>query len=99
MSPGFSPNVSSSSVLLFSELHATSSSVFCGRSIGCVITLLPSTESVLNDPETLLCASHDIVCLRGLKNEKKNIMDVPDSDLTGYRICGRIVVDRSAIRP
>lgn len=51
--PGFSLKASSSSVLLFSELHATSSSVDCEISVICDITLLPSTERVLKDPETL----------------------------------------------
>lgn len=52
--PGLSPNASSSSVLLFSELQAASSSVDCDTSVRCEITLLPSTDNVLKEPDILL---------------------------------------------
>lgn len=52
--PGLSPKASSSSVLLFSELQATSSSVDCDTSVMWEITLLPSTDNVRKEPEMLL---------------------------------------------
>jgi len=52
--PGLSPKASSSSVLLFSELQAASSSVDCDTSVMCEITLLPSTDSVRREPDILL---------------------------------------------
>lgn len=68
--PGFSLNVSSSSLFVFSELQPTSSSVDWETSEMWEITLFPSTDSVRREPERLLWASHEIVCRKGLKKLK-----------------------------